>query len=308
MADVRCPLETDREVTATDQVAMREGKPMINVRVISRLGMLAVGLAIGAAAGSTPGLASADSSSDPYSWLAGLDLSDPASSTSGLNFAISIDGYSLIQDGSAYADSTSGNIAIAYGNDSIAASLGGYGDVAEASGTNAYAISGGSSGSNFDTAIDIGNNSDPGAASPDGAFANAGYPPGSDDTAIVVGNNGLAYSSIGNNDLASVVGNNSSAYAGGDLADGTATGDNDVATVFDPFGTVGSVANAGATQGVDGVSGNSDIASVLFSDAATANALGANDLYDIFSALGNESGTAAATSGASLVTDLMSLF
>lgn len=281
---------------------------MINVRVISRLGMLAVGLAIGAAAGSTPGIASADSSTDPYSWLAGLDLSDPASSTSGLNLAISIDGYSLIQDGSAYADSTSGNIAIAYGDDAIAASLGGDGDVAEAAGTNAYAISGGSSGSNFDTAIDIGNNSPSTSLSPDGAYANAGYPPGSYDSAIDIGNNSTAYSSIGNNDLASVVGNNSSAYAGGDLTYGAATGDNDVATVFDPFGTVGSVANAGATQGVDGVSGNSDIASVFLSDAATANALGADNLYDIFSALGNESGTAAASSGASLLTDLMSLF
>jgi hypothetical protein len=280
---------------------------MINVRVISRLGMLAVGLAIGAAAGSMPGLASADSSNDPYSWLAGLDLSDPASSTSGLNFAISIDGYSLIQDGSAYADSTSGNIAIAYGADSIADSQGGYGDVAEASGTNALAISGGSSGSNFDTAIDIGNNSASNSLSPDGAYANAGYPPGSDDTAIVIGDNSQAYSTIGNNDLASVAGNDSYSYAGGDYATGT-TANNDVATVFDPFGTVGSVANAGATQGVDGVSGNSDIASVFFSDAATANALGANDLYDIVSALGNESGTAAATSGASLLTDLMSLF
>jgi hypothetical protein len=281
---------------------------MINVRSIARLGMLAVGLAVGAAAGSTPGVASADTTTDPFSWLAGLDLSDPASSTSGLNLAISIDGFSLLQDGSAFADSTSGNIAIAYGADSIAASLGGYGGVAEASGTNAYAISGGSSGSNFDTAIDIGNNSAPGSASGDGAFANAGYPPGSDDSAIVIGNNSLAYSSIGNNDLASVVANNSSAYAGGDLADGTVTGDNDVATVFDPFGTVGSVANAGATQGVDGVSGNSDIASVFASDAATANAFGANDLYDIVSALGNESGTAASTSGVSLLTDLMSLF
>jgi hypothetical protein len=281
---------------------------MINVRVFARLGMLAVGLAIGATVGSTPGVASADTSTDPFSWLAGLDFADPATSTSGLNLAISIDGYSLISDGSAFADSTSGNIAIAYGADSIAASLGGYGDVAEASGTNAYAISGGSTGSNFDTAIDIGNNSAPGSESTDGAFANAGYPPGSDDTAVVIGNNSLAYSAIGNNDLASVVANNSDSYAGGDLADGTATGNNDVATVVDPFGTVGSVANAGATQGLDGVSGNSDIASVFYSDGAAANALGANDFYDIVSALGNESGTAAATSGASLLTDLMSLF
>jgi hypothetical protein len=287
---------------------MREGNTMLNVRVISRLAMLAVGLAIGAAAGSTPGVASADTTTDPFSWLAGLDFADPASSTSGLNLAISIDGYPLISDGSAFADSSAGNIAIAYGADAIADSQGGYGDVAEASGTNAYAISGGSSGSNFDTAIDIGNNSAPGSASGDGAFANAGYPPGSDDTAVVIGNNSLAYSSIGNNDLASVVANNSESYAGGDLQDGTVTGENDVATVFDPVGTVGSVANAGATQGVDGVSGNSDIASVFFSDGVPANALGANDFYDIVSAFGNESGTAAATSGASLVTDLMSLF
>jgi hypothetical protein len=42
-------------------------------------------------------------------------------------------------------------------------------------------------------------------------------------------------------------------------------------------------------------------------DGATASAPGADYLYDIISALGNESGTAAATSGGFLA-ELLSLF
>jgi hypothetical protein len=51
---------------------------------------------------------------------------------------------------------------------------------------------------------------------------------------------------------------------------------NDVAWVFDPFGTVGSSAFAGV--------GNSDLAAV-FGDMLTANAYGANDLVTILPSL-----------------------
>ena len=64
----------------------------------------------------------------------------------------------------------------------------------------------------------------------------------------------------------------------------TITGDHDIATVLDPSATLGSFANAGASQGPDGVSVNYDVASVVFSDDVAADAQGVNDLYDIIGA------------------------
>jgi hypothetical protein len=66
--------------------------------------MLAVGLGIGGALASTPGIAAADSSD----WLSSIDslLSGsavPAAATSDLNLAISFDGATLFQEGTAEA-------------------------------------------------------------------------------------------------------------------------------------------------------------------------------------------------------------
>jgi hypothetical protein len=280
---------------------------MMNARGIARLGMLAVGLGIGAAVASTPGVASADSSTD---WLPSIDNVLGAATipvvSAPLDIQISVDGHDLFPttDNTAFAESSAGDIAIADGDGADASAVGGDGDVADASGTDALAVAGGSTGSNFDTAIDIGNNTVAVQPYPDGAYANAVGSPGSFDTAVDLGNNNQVWATIGNDDSASVVGNNSDGYAGGDFYDPSATGNHDIATVFDPFGTVGSYANAGATEGVDGTSGNSDLAAALFIDGAGVNVAGVSDVADV----NGEALSGAATTGGTLLADLLSLF
>jgi hypothetical protein len=202
---------------------------------VARLGMLAVGLGVGAAIASTPGIAAADSSTD---WLASIDSllggALPAPATSGLDLAISFDGYSLVSDGSASAyTGAAGNgnydLAIAYGDGATANAYGGSGDSALADGSNAYANAGGGSGANFDQAVDIGNNDLPSTGYYDGAYAgdadligNGSGGTGSYDTAIDIGNN--------TNDVGEGVGGNSGAFAGaGGLVGVAGNGNNDTA-------------------------------------------------------------------------------
>jgi hypothetical protein len=104
--------------------------------------------------GLVPGGGSADSSTD---WLSSGDLvsgAAPAPAISGLNLAISYDGYSLFSEGNATADTTTRDygLAIAYG-DGASADATGIADTAIASGTAASATA---SGGNFDTAMDVG--------------------------------------------------------------------------------------------------------------------------------------------------------
>jgi hypothetical protein len=227
---------------------------MTNTRRIARLGMLALGLGVGAAVASTPGIASADS----------------------MDFQISIDGYDLFPttDNLASATSSLGNIAIAFGDGAQASTGDGTGQFAFADGTNAVAGTGG----NNDTAIDIGNNSGT------GEFALAG---------------------TGNNDFAFVDADNSSAYSGGDLLDSNLPGSNDIAIVFDPFGAGGD----NVVSGIDNLdTGNFDLGAVLFQDGVTSTAAsGANYLYDIVTALGEETNHAAAST-ASWWAELLALF
>jgi hypothetical protein len=135
---------------------------VIRGRGLARLGMLAVGLGIGATVASTPGIASADS----------------------LDFQISIDGNDLFPttDNLATATTSMGGIAIAFGDGAIATTGDGTGQFAFADGTNAVAGTGG----NNDTAIDIGNNSGP------DEFALAGT--GNNDFSFVDADNSSAYS------------------------------------------------------------------------------------------------------------------
>jgi hypothetical protein len=234
---------------------------MINARVIARAGVLAVGLGIGGAVAAPPGMAWADS-----------------------DFQISIDGQDLFPatDNSALAFSGSGDIAIAYGVNSYADAEGGVGDFAESIGTNAYTEAGGSGSvgaSNFDSAIDIGNNNGSGA----GAFA-----------------------LFGDNDQAFVDGDNSYALSGGDTFDPSITGSNDTALVLDPFGTGGDYAYSGAT---DPDPGNFDLAAILFGNGVNAGmATGSDHLFDIWSPLGDSVGTAASTEVSNWLTDLLALF
>ena len=95
---------------------------------MARLGILAVGIGIGGAVASMPGIAAADSSSD---WLSLVDgffsggALSAADSTPALNLAISFDGMSLFQDGTAHAYSGSnGDIAIENGAGSTAYAFG----------------------------------------------------------------------------------------------------------------------------------------------------------------------------------------
>jgi hypothetical protein len=357
---------------------------MVNPRCLGRLSLLAAGLGVGVAIAATPEVASADSSTD---WLSSIDSLLSGGGLSGaptdLNLAISIDGHSLVSVGSATANSGTGDIAIAYGANSTAFAGGGYGDYAMADGTNALAKAGdaatGATGSNFDSATDIGNNDVVTAGAPggaysgsadlnggtgagtnsfdsaidvgnntdggtvggdDGAYAGSGGGigadgNGNDDTAIDIGNNSGTYdgpaavngtsdyavelgdntgqyqgagAGEGNDDFASIVGNNSTVDAGGDLVSATTTtGNNDIAYIFDPFGTDGDYASSGFDYDTE-LGGNSDLAAILGVDNTIANAIGGTDLYDIISALGNESGTAAATSGSGFLADLLSSF
>lgn len=255
---------------------------MVNARGVARVGILAVGLGIGAA---TP-VASADTSTD---WLSSIDTllggALPASdSTSTLDYQISIDGKDLFPTTGNLATATSGtnDIAIAYGDGANASATGGTGDYALASGTNALANAGGLSsdtGANGDTAIDIGNNAN--GVSSDGAFAgnadvigNTSGGTGIDDTAIDIGNN--------TND--GTLGGAEGAFAGaGGLIGATGNGDNDTAIIFGN--------ESGASNGPAAVDGNYDSASGYGDETGqNVGSIAGYGNYDSASGYGNETG------------------
>jgi hypothetical protein len=119
---------------------------MVSTRSVVRLGVLAVGLGVGVGVAHSPGVASADSSSDFLSSidsvLAGSALPAPSS---GLDLAISYDGYPLFQEGSASAQTTTGDysLAIAEGDDADATAYGtGNTAIADGDGATAFANAG----------------------------------------------------------------------------------------------------------------------------------------------------------------------
>jgi hypothetical protein len=122
-------------------------------------GLLAVGLSI-AAALATPGVASADPSTDPYLWIDQLlgGLSVPAQTTT-LDMQVSVDGTDLFPTAgnTATATSDTGDIAIAIGNGANANATGGSGDFAFADGANSTAEAGFIG--DFDSAVVFGANS-----------------------------------------------------------------------------------------------------------------------------------------------------
>jgi hypothetical protein len=176
-----------------------------------------MGLGIGAALASIPGTASADSSD----WLTAVDsfLSGAAipaaTDASGLNLAISFDGMSLFQDGSAYAYSgPSGDIAIANGAGATAYAFG-TNNYASVDGTDSSAIAGG-----YDQAI-------AGSSADNTAFAF-----GNDDTALA-GTTDAA--NPGNFNYSVIFGDGDKAFSGGDAAgagnyDGAYVEGNDLGT------------------------------------------------------------------------------
>jgi hypothetical protein len=154
-------------------------------RAVARLGLLAVGLGIGGAVAWTPAIASADTSTD---WLSSLDSlltggAAPAADTSDL--AISFDGITLLQEGTAHANSGTGDFAIADGAGTTATAYG-TGDYAYAEGTDSTAVSGGltaasGAGGTYDTAFVYGDDS---TAFSGGTAAN----PGTFDISTIIGN------------------------------------------------------------------------------------------------------------------------
>lgn len=234
---------------------------------IGRLSVLTIGLGIGAAMATAPGIASADVFPPPF---------DPN------NFAISIDGITLFQVGTAHATSGLGDFAIADGAGSDASAFGGIFDFASADGAGSFAIAGqgdpGETGS-FDSASAVGTDSraeagltgsfDSASSTGNDSFALAGFF-GSGDSASAVGNDTLAEAGLGtasapaNFDFASDLTNFTTVpNVATVLAEG---GSNDVAFVVDPFGAIGSEAFAGFGGNFDlaGAFGdNFDINSIL---------------------------------------------
>jgi hypothetical protein len=261
---------------------------MMNARGRARLCTLAVGLGIGAAVAAMPGAASADSSD----WLSSIDtllsgVALPAAgTTTPLDIAISMDGISLLQVGTAHAYSgTDGDIAMATGAGSTAYAYGtdNYADIL---GNNDVGWAGGydpagAVGSHDNTVFIDGNN--------DTAFAGGMGHPGTFDYVAIFGNNDAGYS--GGNAVAS--GSYDGAYLEGDnLGTAYAQGADHLADILkfygDPTSTAASV---------------NLLSELLPSTGAAAD--GSNFVTDLVALF--DPATAAAASG-NLLTDLASLF
>ena len=197
---------------------------MLNIIAIGRIGIFGAGLGIGATLALGPGIAAADPAADPNIYGAidpsllqdALPAADP-------NIAISVDGFTLLQDGTASATSGSGDFAIAVGDGANATATGGFGDYASAHGADASAFAG---EGNFDvaTANSVFSTTGGSATAGDGNFdvahegglngvALAGN--GSFDSAYdLTGASGHAIADLGNGDSAINIGDGS-AIAGG---------------------------------------------------------------------------------------------
>jgi hypothetical protein len=198
---------------------------MLRSRGLGRLRVLAVGLGIGAALGSTPGVALGDSSND---WLSSIDqlllggLPVPAADAV-QDMQISINGTPLI-DGpnTAFAFSGPGSIAIAIGDNSYASAQNGMFDFAFANGSNSFAEA---EIGNFDVAVADGSDSVAKAGEYAGLVPGP-LSPNNFDTALVFGDHSYAEAGFlglndagslgpGYFDLAAVYGDNLGAYATG---------------------------------------------------------------------------------------------
>jgi hypothetical protein len=270
---------------------------MRGTRALARLAIVAVGIGIGGAVAAMPGIAAADSSSD---WLSAVDgfLSggalSAADTTPALNLAISFDGMSLFQDGSAYAYSgPNGDIAIANGAGTSAYAFG-TNNYASVDGTDSHAIAGGYSealagGSSDNTAFVFGDNSTGFAGTTDAAN------PGSFNYSVIFGNGDAAYA--GGNAAGS--GNYDGAYVeGNNLGTATAQGSNYLADILKFYGDGGTTTAAAAADSTNPLS------DLLGSDPSGALADGSSFWTDLFS--GDAAG--ALTAGQDFWADLGSSF
>ena len=251
---------------------------MVNIIAIGRIGVLGVGLGIGAALAATPGIAAADPTPD-YGAIDASVLQDalPAAPT---NIAISIDGFNLLESGTASATSGQGDFAIAFGADSNATATDGFGNYASASGTDAnatatdgnfdvamansvFSTTGGTAtaeNGNFDVAQEGGLNGD--ATAGNGSF---------DSAYALTGASGSASAEFGSGDSATDIGDGV-ANAGGNTS---FTGNADIA---DNFGVLNFSATAGSS---DTAAGSFDLAAIFSGATQDAVATGANFLVCI---------------------------
>lgn len=258
---------------------------MVNIIAIGRIGILGVGLGIGATLAAMPGIAAADPTPDPniYGAIDASVLQDalPAAPT---NIAISIDGVNLLESGTASATSGQGDFAIAVGNDATATATDGFGNYASASGTDAsatatdgnfdfasansvFSTTGGTATAedgNFDVAQEGGLNGV--ATAGNGSFDSAYALTGASGTAIAEFGNGDSATNIGDG-LASAGGTSSSLLGNADIADN--------------FGSL-MTAMAGSS---DTASGSFDLAAILAGGTPDAIATGENFLVTILPSL-----------------------
>jgi hypothetical protein len=258
---------------------------MVNIIAIGRIGIFGAGLGIGATLALGPGIAAADPAPDPniYGAIDPSLLQDalPAAPT---NIAISIDGFNLLESGTASATSGSGDYAIAVGNDATATATGGFGDYASASGTDATAFAGNGSfdlatansvfsttggtatagNGNFDVAQEGGLN---GVATADGGSFDSAY--------ALTGASGTAIAQFGNGDSATNIGDGLAS------AGGTSPG---LLGNFDFATNLGSLSEATAGSS-EIASGSYDIAAILAGGTGDATATGANFLVCILPGL-----------------------
>lgn len=262
---------------------------------MTRLGMLIVGLGIGGVVAATPGIASADSSSD---WLSTVDsflgggASSAADTTPALNLAISFDGITLFQDGTAYAHSgTNGDIAIANGAGATAYAYG-TDNYASVDGTGSTAVAGamdsGTAGSSADnTAFVFGDQSSGWAGTTDAAN------PGNFDYVVMFGNGDTAWSGSD----AAGAGSYDGAYVEGDnLATAYAQGNNYLFDLVKFYGGSGSTTTSAGAESTNLLS-TTDPSGAL----ADSHALW-TDLVSVFD------GTGTAADVSNMWTDLTALF
>ncbi|UMB68124.1 hypothetical protein [Mycobacterium paraterrae] len=232
---------------------------------IARAGVVATGLGLGAAVASVPGIATADylNGSDIAAYLPDFGAVAAASAAAVTpptvpddfsNFAISFSGIPLYQSGSALAQSSFGNIAIAHGASTYALAYGGLFNTAnvDGDGSGAFVGSAGSLGFPlFNTASVTGDHSV--------AEAAYGFGSGSYNTATVVGNQSTAYAGTPNGGLttgsfntATAEGYQAHAAAGLDGSSGNvADANGDLVTDVSPNGLSGAADPASAAASAD---------------------------------------------------------
>jgi hypothetical protein len=219
----------------------------------------AAGFACGAALAFAP-ISTADTASF---WpgidgiLAGLPAADTMPT---LDLAISFDGINLLSSGDATATTVAGQygFALAYGDHATAYAAGGLGNSASAIGNYALAEAGSkaaTTGFNFNSATDIGNNADPSTyvGAPDGAYAGGGSLIGNTDAAIASSNNTAQFIGSGGTDTEALNGGNSGAFAG----DSGLIGYNHVAGSGNTAYTSGDIKGFGDGSAAVGGTGNS---------------------------------------------------